>query len=201
MFTVIRADQAQAEAKADARAQMADIFADGFTQWLGYFSKDRSIIAQAFAHMFVLDQFYLAMSDGQVAAMAACTDGKATSVRLDARLLRKHLGLLKGSLAAFFLKKEFEGLLDNPDGDACSIEFVGTALPFRGQGAASHLLGHIVRHTSYRTYLIEEVADTNTPAMKLYQKLGFQEYKRKALPEKLARKNGIHHLVSLKYVK
>jgi hypothetical protein len=52
-FTIIRADKLDI----DVRLQMSGIFAEGFTQWLGYFSKDKNIIAKAFAHMFVLDQF------------------------------------------------------------------------------------------------------------------------------------------------
>ena len=37
-------------------------------------------------------------------------------------------------------------------------------------------------------YVIEEVADTNTPAMRLYEKLGFEENRRKPIPEKVPRK-------------
>lgn len=60
---------------------------------------------------------------------------------------------------------------------------------------------HIVDNTPYKEYLIEDVADTNVAAMKLYKKLGFMEYKRKSIPIKKAEKNGINHIVSLKYVK
>lgn len=194
---VIRADKADM----DCRTQMSEIFADGFTQWLGFFSKDRNKIAKAFAHMFVLDQFYITLAGHTVAAMAACTDGTALAVILDKKELRRHLGFFKGSLAGYFLKKEFEVLLENRSPDKCSIEFVGTALQYRGQGAASLVIQHIVDNTPYKEYLIEDVADTNVAAMKLYKKLGFMEYKRKSIPIKKAEKNGINHIVSLKYVK
>ncbi|GIP32809.1 N-acetyltransferase [Paenibacillus sp. J2TS4] len=197
MYTVIRADQTDL----NVRSQMSEIFADGFTQWLGFFSTDRHKIAKAFAHMFVENQFYLAMSGDKVAAMAACTDGTELSVRLNTKQLINHLGFYKGILAGVLLKREFQVSFENPNGDKCSIEFVGTALEFRGQGAASQVIAHILESKSYKEYLIEEVADTNIPAMKLYEKLGFKEYKRKALPKKLAEKNGINHLISLKYVK
>lgn len=36
------------------------------------------------------------------------------------------------------------------------------------------ILRHMMENTPYEQFLIEEVADTNIPAMKLYQKLGFQ---------------------------
>jgi ribosomal protein S18 acetylase RimI-like enzyme len=180
---------------------MSAIFADGFTQWLGFFSKDRNKIAKAFAHIFVLNQFYLAMYGDKVAAMAACTDGTELSVRLNTKQLIKYLGYYKGILAGLILKREFQVPFKNLAGDKCSIEFVGTALEFRGQGAASQVITYILENKSYKEYLIEEVADTNIPAMKLYEKLGFKEYKRKAFPKKLAEKNGINHLVSLKYFK
>jgi hypothetical protein len=38
MFIVIRADRAEL----DVRSQMSEIFADGFSQWLGFFSKDKT---------------------------------------------------------------------------------------------------------------------------------------------------------------
>ncbi|MBD8500881.1 GNAT family N-acetyltransferase [Paenibacillus arenosi] len=201
MFTVIRADQLEF----DPRVQMSRIFAEGFSQWLGYFSKDNEAIARAFAHMFVLNQFYVALTDeGTIAAMAACTDGRVSSVKLNPTELRKHLGLFKGTIAGFVLKKEFEAPQATKDGaDAVhgSIEFVGTAPECRGKGAASAIIRHIVEYAPFEQFFIEEVADTNTPAMNLYHKLGFQEYKRKTIPTKRAVKIGINHIVSLKYVK
>ena len=74
---------------------MAEIFAEGFAQWLVFFSKDKNIIAKAFAHMFILDQFYVAIADGEIAGVTACTDGKTLSVRLNKKELRKNLGFKK----------------------------------------------------------------------------------------------------------
>lgn len=197
MINVVRADLAQC----DARRGIAEIFAEGFTQWLGYFSKDPRKIAAAFAHIFVLDQFYVALNNGRVVGMAACTDGTSMSVRLDKKELRKHLGLYKGTLASIFLKKEFETPFVQPSPGTGSIEFVGTAAESRGQGIATQMIRHIVEQTPFETYLIEEVADTNLPAMKLYRKLGFEEYKRKPIPPNRAKKIGINDLVSLRYSK
>ena len=71
---------------------MSEICAEGFTQWLGYFSKDKSIIAKAFAHMFVLSQFYNAVTDNKIVGMVACMDCGTLSVRLNRKELRKYLG-------------------------------------------------------------------------------------------------------------
>ena len=195
-FTIVKANKIDI----DVRRQMAEIFAEGFTQWLVFFSKDKNIIARAFAHMFVLDQFYVAIADGEIAGVTACTDGKTLSVRLNKKELRKHLGFFKGSMAGIFLKKEFETSNENFPPNTGSIEFVGTAPKFRGQGVASQIIQYIIENTPYNDYVIEEVADTNTPAMRLYQKLGFEEYRRKPVPKKVAKKIGINHFLSLKYV-
>lgn len=196
-FKIIKADQTEL----DVRAQMGNIFADGFTQWLGYFSKDKNVIAKAFDHMFILDQFYVAVRDEEVAAVAACTDWKSQSVKLNKKELRKHLGFFKGSIAGIALKKEFEAPYENLPLHTGSIEFVGTASKFRGQGAASQLIRHIIENTPYEDYVIDEVADTNRPAMRLYEKMGFEEYRRKPMPPKAAKKSGINNIVSLKYEK
>ncbi len=196
-FTIVKANKTDL----DVRKQMAEIFAEGFTQWLGFFSKDKNIIAKAFAHMFILDQFYVAIRNNEVAGVTACTDGKTLSVKLNKKELRKHLGFFKGSIAGIFLKKEFEASYENFPPNTGSIEFVGTAPEFRGQGVASQMIQHIMENAPFNDYVIEEVADTNTPAMNLYKKLGFEEYKRKPMTEKFAKKNGINNLLSLKYVK
>lgn len=195
VFTIMRADTL----KKDPREQMSIIFADGFTQWLDYFSKDKNTIAKAFAHMFVLDQFYVAAAGDEIAGIASCTDCKTLAVRLNAKYLRKHLGFIKGTIAGIAVKKEFEQLSNNPPADTGSIGFVGTSSKFRGQGAASQIIRHIIENTPYHTYLIEEVADTNHAAMNLYQKLGFQEYKRTPVSPKLAKKIGINFFIALKY--
>jgi len=196
-FTVIRADKLDL----DVRLQISEIFAEGFTQWLGYFSKDKNIIAKAFAHMFVLDQFYVAVKDNKIAGMVACTDCRTLSVRLNKKELRRYLGFFKGSIAAIALKKEFERPFKNPLPETSSIEFVGTASEFRGQGVASQIINHIIKNTNFREYLIEEVADSNTPAMNLYKKLGFVEYKRTPVSQKSAEKTGINNFIALKYIK
>nr|WP_174616343.1 N-acetyltransferase [Virgibacillus ihumii] len=198
MFTIVKSDKV---VDIDVRRQMSKIFAEGFSEWLDYFSKDKSKIANAFAHMFVLDQFYVAIANNKVAGMAACTDGKTLSIRLNKKELRKHLGFLKGSIAGIVLKKEWEAPFENFPPNSGSIEFVGTAIEFRGNGVASQIIRHILENDQYNDYVIEEVADTNIPAVELYIKLGFEEYKRKALSEKIAQKSGINHYLSFKYSK
>ena len=99
-------------------------------------------------------------------------------------------------MAGIFLKKKFEISNENFPPNPGFIEFVGTA----PRGIASHINQHIIENTPSNEYVIEEVADMNPLAIRLYEKLGFEEYRRKPVPEKVAKKMGIHYFLSLKYV-
>lgn len=195
-FKIVKAD----ETDLDVREQMGQIFADGFSQWLNFFSKDKQVIAKAFQHMFVLDKFYVAVIDGEVAGVTACTKRNYSSVKLNKKELIKHLGLYKGALAGLLLKKPFEKYHENLLENTGAIEFVGTARNFQGRGVASLLIQHIIENTPYDNFIIDDVADTNIPAIKLYEKLGFEEYDRTEMPGASAKNNGMNYLVSFKYM-
>lgn len=182
------------------RKKISDIFVGGFIQWLQYFSKDPEKLSRAFAHMFILDSFYIAVVDGEPAGIAACTDGRMPPIRLQSKELRRHLGLIMGTVAGKILKKELE---NHPypfsvEPGWGSVEFVATDTKHRGKGVASAIIQHIVAETPYSAYVLE-VADTNTPAVKLYEKLGFREFMR--TPQKHSKQSGINHLVYMKYQK
>jgi ribosomal protein S18 acetylase RimI-like enzyme len=184
----------------DAGPEMGKIFAEGFYQWLQYFSKDKARLANAFAHMFNPDVFRAALLDGRVAGIAACTDGTIPSVRLQKRELKRHLGFVRGAIAYFVLKKEFEEkqypFAFTPG--MAAVEFVAVAEAHRGKGVAAALLGDILENTPYREYVLE-VADTNLPAVRLYEKLGFREFMRVEM--KQSRQSGINNLLYMNYTK
>ncbi|RTR35247.1 GNAT family N-acetyltransferase [Robertmurraya yapensis] len=188
------------EAERNIRNGMSTIFVDGFYQWLKYFSKDKAKLYKTFAHIFNRDVFYIVVVDDSIAALAACTTNNIPSVRLKYSEFRRHLGLFTGSIAYMILKNEFENkqypfqISENMS----AIEFVATSVNYRGMGVATELLKSIIESTSYDEYVLE-VADTNTNAIKLYEKLGFAEFMR--IPQKNSKKSGVNYLVYMKYVK
>lgn len=188
---------ARADEIPNARSAIAGIFADGFMHWLQFFSRDQARLARAFAHIFRLDCFYCALVDGQVAATAACTDGRP-SVHLDGGELRRHLGFFKGTIAVTVLKSEFEKSDTSRSTGTGSIEFVGTARQFRRRGIATALLSHLIEATPYARYDLE-VADTNRPAVELYEKLGFREERRKQYSARRAKRSGVNAILTLRY--
>ncbi|SDZ14567.1 Acetyltransferase (GNAT) family protein [Saccharopolyspora shandongensis] len=44
---------------------------------------------------------------------------------------------------------------------------------------ATALLRHVLTFPQFKTYVLEDIADTNAPALGLYEKLGFRKFRRK----------------------
>lgn len=184
----------------DAKMKISKIFVDGFFQWLKYFSKDKEKLTKAFSHMFNLEVFYVAVMDGEIAGITACTDGKVPSVHLEGKEFKKHLGFFMGTIAYSMLKREFEEK-QYPfkiKKGMCMVEFVATSINFRGQGVATAITNYIFDSTPYDVYVLE-VADTNENAVKLYEKLGYTEFTR--IKEKHSKQSGVNYLVYMKYLK
>lgn len=181
----------------DTKIKISEIFVEGFHQWLIFFSKDKDKLIKAFSHMFNLEVFYIAVIDEEIAGITACTDGKVPSVHLSRKELKKHLGFFKGTITYFILKREFELKVypfEITEGMGL-VEFVATSNKYRGQGVASAIMKHIFASTPYDVYALE-VADTNTKAVKLYEKLGYSEFLR--VKQKHSKQSGVNHLVYMK---
>lgn len=184
----------------DIKMEMSRIFVDGFFQWLKFFSKNKDKLTNAFSHMFNLEVFYIAVIDDEVAGIAACTDGKVPSVRLKSKELKKHLGFFMGTITYFILKREFEQKVypfEITKGMGM-VEFVATSTKYRGKGAASAIMKYIFDFTPYEVYALE-VADTNTKAVKLYEKLGYSEFLR--IKMKHSKQSGVNNLIYMKCLK
>ncbi|GAA0917992.1 GNAT family N-acetyltransferase [Nonomuraea longicatena] len=177
------------------RRAVTEVFIDGFGTDLAYFSDDPGKLVDALAHMLVLDVFHVGLIDGQPASIVALTDGGQLSVRHDGAVLRKHLGLIKGTIADVMFKKEFQKAFVPPRPRMASLEFVSTAHRFRGRGAASAVLRHLLALPQYDEYVLEDISDINAPALHLYKKLGFTEYKRKKVNH--TKRTGINFYVSM----
>jgi ribosomal protein S18 acetylase RimI-like enzyme len=180
------------------RTRISAVFVDGFGEYLEYFSKDRRKLTDALAHMLVLELFHVVLVDGEPAGIAACTDGVRLCVQPDRKRLRQHLGFVKGAIAYFVFRREFQKPWERTREGVASIEFVATASAYRGRGVATTLLTELLALPQYTEYVLEEIADTNTPALRLYEKLGFREYQRVRV--KHTRRTGINAYVSMRLV-
>jgi ribosomal protein S18 acetylase RimI-like enzyme len=181
----------------DAREQISRVFVVGFYQWLKYFTKDVELLTRALAHIFDLPKFWVAVEGETIVAITACTDGVMPPISLDRTELRRHLGLIRGLLAYSMLKANllehtYPFTLTLQTG---SIEFVATSPEFRDRGVAGGLIEHIMQTCGYSEYVLE-VADTNSTAIRLYERLGFKEFQR--VPEKHPKQSGLNFYVYMK---
>lgn len=181
-----------------SRRKISEVFVDGFGKELHFFSKDPIILADAIEHMFVLDAFYVAIIDGDIAGIATCTNGPALCINHNKKELRKHLGFYKGTIAGIVFGREFQKPPFEIGDKIASVGFVATARKYRRKGAATAIINHLFALPQYREYILEGVADTNTNAIKLYEQLGFKEFKR--VKQKHSKISGINYYLYMKYV-
>ncbi|WP_157549364.1 GNAT family N-acetyltransferase [Nonomuraea candida] len=194
MIEVVRA----AELGESYRRGIAEVFIDGFGPDFSYFSKDPAKLTDALEHALVLDLFYVALLEGRPAGITACTDGRQPSFRHDKRELRRHLGLYKGTVADFGFRREFSKSLPYAREGMASLEFVATGAAYRGRGVATALLTHLLALPQYDEYVLAEISDINTPALRLYEKLGFREFERTKVRH--TQQTGINYYISMRLV-
>jgi len=169
----------------DPREQMSRIFTEGFYQWLNYFAKDKDKLTQAFEHVFDLSRFYVAVDGDKIAAITGCVGKSAKAMALDKKGLRKSFGLIVGNIAYTMLNK----YLINPKypfeiTENMGIIAVVAASPgYKRQGAAYRLMEHVMENERFSEYVLE-VVDNNAAAIKLYEKLGFEELTRRKSQDK-----------------
>jgi ribosomal protein S18 acetylase RimI-like enzyme len=180
------------------KEQISKIFVDGFGKHLQYFSKDKEKLAKAFAHMFELELFYVAVIENEIAGITACTNGIQYCINHNRKELIKHLGIIRGILAYVIFNREFKKPAIETGENIGSIEFVATLSKYYRKGVAGEIINEIIRQTEYDEYILE-VADTNYNAVKLYEKLGFKEFKR--IEHKYKKQSGINYLIYMKYKK
>lgn len=183
------------------REHMGRNFANGFYHWLKIFHPNAERLAQAFAHIFSLDAFYVAIAEnGDVLAQCALRTPDMAGVGLQKKPLCKHLGFLRGSMAYWALNKHLlTKYPQNSNENIAYVEFVATSVSHRGKGIASELINFAMQDFSKREPVEEyilEVADTNEVAVRLYSRLGFSEYHRK--PSSNPRRTGLNFFVYMK---
>lgn len=178
--------------------RISALFIDGFGNNFVFFSKDRERLIRAFAHMFVLEVFYVALLDGNIVGIGACTNGKIHSVEPKWKALSSHLGVVKGTFAYFVFKREFHKPPMRTGSRMAFVEFIATDSRYRGKGIASAILKHFLEKPEYDEYILE-VADTNTQAVNLYKRLGFVEFTR--VKEKHTEVSGVNYLIYMSHRK
>jgi ribosomal protein S18 acetylase RimI-like enzyme len=183
------------------REKISEIFVDGFYKDFKSISGDKNKLTKAFAHIFILDFFYVAIINNEIAGIMACTNMSTSCVKHNKKIFIKYFGIIKEIFLNYLFKFYFQKIPKYPietNEKTASIEFVATLEKYRGKGVASTVIKYLHSFFEYDEYVLE-VADINLTAMKLYEKMGYKEIYRKK--EKYAKYSGINYLVYMKYSK
>jgi ribosomal protein S18 acetylase RimI-like enzyme len=164
--------------------QAAGVFVEGFYDSLRVIAADAGKLARALEHTLVKEQFFVALEEGRVLGIFGYSVGQKRPFRFDRAVLRRELGWLRGTLFYHLVRHELEKPL-NLAKHQCYFEAVATAKEARGRGVASQLNNELVTRLGYADYFLE-VVDTNVNAIRLYEKLGYVEFRRK--PQRWFRK-------------
>lgn len=180
------------------RRRITEVYVRSFAEDFVAFSRDVGKLADAFEHMLLLERFYVALVDGEPAGLASLTHGDQTLLAPRWRDIRQHLGLARGLLGYVVIRRWFMRPSDGARPGLGEIGFVATEPAHQGRGVGTALLKHILAHAGHREYVLEDIKDTNAPALALYAKLGFTVYKRRKV--RMARFAGFSELVSMRLV-
>ena len=167
------------------RYEMSKVFVEGWYNDLKKLCKDKNKLQRAFEHIFKLEDFYVTLIDKKIMAFVAICDrvDERRVIHFDKKIMQKHLGFFRGSIATYMLtkvliKKKYPFQI--PAGTGV-IELVATLPEARGKGLAGRTIDHVINASDYQEYILE-VIDTNHDAIKLYERLGFEEFTRAKSP-------------------
>jgi ribosomal protein S18 acetylase RimI-like enzyme len=177
------------------RRGITEVLVRGFAEDFAYFSSDPRILTDAFEHMILLDRFYVAVVDGEPAAIASVTEGTQECFAPRRDRIRKHLGPVHGTMSYLIVRSQFLGAYDGARDGLAEIGFVTTAPRFQGRGVATALMRHLLALPEYEEYVLRDIKDTNVPALGLYTKLGFAESARR--PVRFTKRAGFSAYVSM----
>ncbi|WP_336713148.1 GNAT family N-acetyltransferase [Arthrobacter sp. USHLN218] len=181
------------------RRRITEVYVRSFADDFVAFSRDTGRLAAAFEHMLLLERFHVALVDGEPAGLASLTEGDQTLFAPQWREIRRHLGPARGLLAYVVIRKWFMTTSDGARPGRAEIGFVSTEPAHQGRGIGTALLRHLLALPGYREYVLEDIKDSNVPALGLYTKLGFTVYHRRKV--RFARRAGFTELVSMKLVR
>lgn len=156
------------------RRRITNVLVQGFAEDFEFFSKDPRVLADVFEHMIILERFFVALVDGEPAAVASVTEGSQECFDPDRREVQRALGGVRGLISYFIVRSQFLGAHDGGRPGLAEIGFVTTAPQHQGKGVATALMKHLLQ-LPYDEFVLRDIKDTNGPALGLYRKLGFTE--------------------------
>ena len=183
------------QATENDRSDIALCIAEGFKKDFDVLCKNKHTVSTAINTGIQISKFYVAEFENEIVGVVAISDCSGRAVATDIASYKENFGFIKGSIANFVLKEEFESPLDYPPTTGY-IEFVAVRNTYQRNGIATSMLKESMLQSSYEDYVLD-VTDVNTAAIRCYSALGFKEFKR--VREKHSKQKGFSAKIYMRY--
>lgn len=170
-----------------------ELFIDGFGH-LFSFIKDRNEMKKLFLSSMDFSMTYVALCDNYVAGFIGISNNIKRPVSFDIKDFKQLFGNFLGPIILGPIRSTKEKPAVHGDKDLY-IDYLTTDKNYRGKGIATKLIDFVCKELDYHQCFIE-VLSKNIIAKKLYEHLGFVEYKRKYNPSTIIQ--GLGNLINLK---
>lgn len=160
------------------KQQVVKLFLEGFGHMMT-FTKDYEKLQAVFLQAFNPNYLLLYLEADQVLGIAGIATNKVRPIKFDKLQCQELFGKVKGSMIAGQMNAIFQSKAVEEDTDLY-IDILATAKTARGKGVASRLIQYCLDLPGFQTCHLE-VLSKNTNAKRLYEHLGFADYKHQRL--------------------
>lgn len=152
-------------------------------------------LANAFEHMILLNRFYVALVEGEPAAIASVTVGTQECFAPRWSEIRRHLGTVHGTISHLVVRSQFLGAADEARAGLAEIGFVTTAPAYQGRGVKTALMRHILALPDFDACVLA-TSRAPPPRRSVSFPSSVHEYQRR--PVRFARRAGFTGHVSMR---
>lgn len=157
------------------KRELIEVFIEGFGHLMN-FTKDKEVLQELFLHAIHEDYMLAYVEDDIVLGIIGIATNKIRPIKLDRNVCIKLFGNMKGKMLCKQMNGIFQGQVVNENTDLY-IDILATSKVARGKGIATKLLTYCFDLPEYEEYYIE-VLSKNQNAKALYEKMGFEVYKK-----------------------
>ena len=157
------------------KCEAVEVFLDGFGHMFT-FAKTRSEQIELFSQSFEEPLIYVYIAENHVVGILGLGTNSKRALKFNQQKCEEVLGKGKGK-TVYNMMHKIAGVPAVKNETDLYIDYLATNLNMRNKGVATKLLTFAFKLSQYKEYYIE-VLSKNISAVKLYQNLGFEIYKK-----------------------
>lgn len=157
------------------KEEAVEVFIEGFGHMMN-FTKEKEKLKTLFLTALNPSYVIAYVESQKVLGIVGIATNRIRPIKMEAGLCKKLFGKFKGLMICRQMNAIFQSQMVKEDTDLY-IDVLATSKTARCKGVATALLNHSFTIKKYENYYIE-VLSKNTNAKRLYEKIGFMEYKK-----------------------